>query len=120
MKQTPLKRSSSPRKRRPVSAASPAQRAKVKDELSIVSGQGPCDPAHIWDRSVGGCDSELCVVALTRSEHRAYDEGRLDLEPYLIGSHISELQHALEHTNGSLSRLLKRISGSTTNERESG
>ena len=104
-------RSRKPRKRQAVSPASPAQRAKVKGAVSIVSGQGPCDPAHICGRGIGGCDDPLCVVPLTREEHRRFDRGELDLEPYLIGRCIPELQHALEHTNGSLTRLLRIVSG---------
>lgn len=98
-------------KRRPVSPASPAQRAKVKDARSIVSDREGCDPAHIVGRGIGGCDDPLCVVPLTRMEHRAYDKGELDLEPYLIDQCVPEVQHALTHTNGSLTRLLRIVSG---------
>lgn len=113
MKRSPIKRSTKPRKRSRVSPASPAQREKCRDAVSIVSGQGPCDPAHLWDRSVGGCDHADCVIPLTREEHRAYDEGNLDLSPYLISSGcLAEVQHALIHTKGSLLRLMVRVSGS--------
>lgn len=105
-----LSRSSKPRKRAAVSAASPAQRAKVKDAVSVISGQGPCDPAHIWPRSLGGCGDALCVVPLTRDEHRAYDDGDLDLLPALVAQRrLAEIQHALTHVNGSLLRLLQRV-----------
>lgn len=110
MRQTPLKRST-PTRRRAVSPASPAQREKVRTESCIVCGQPGTDPAHLVPRSLLGCDSALCVLPLCRTCHQAYDQGALDLEPYLIGTHIPELQHALEHTNGSVSRLLRIVSG---------
>lgn len=78
-------------------AASPAQRAKVNARGSIVSGQRPCDPAHLWPRSKGGCDEPDCVIALTREEHRAFDEGRLDILPALIaGDCWAELAHLIQ------------------------
>lgn len=119
-KPSTLKRSSTKR-RRPVSPASTAQRAKVREALSIVSGQPGCDPAHLWPRSLGGCDDPLCVVPLTRAEHDAYDNGDLDLTPHLIREGcVAELQHALTHTHGSLLRLLERVSGQqwTTKENQ--
>lgn len=94
-----------------ISPASPAQRAKVRNAVSIVSGQGPCDPAHVWSRGMGGCDHADCVVPLTRAEHRAYDLGELDLLPFLVrGRGVApEVQHALEHTD--LISLLERLTG---------
>lgn len=93
-------------------SASPAQREKVRDQGSIVSGQGPCDPAHLWPRGMGGCDDALCVVPLTRWEHRAFDAGDLDILPELIARRmIPEIQHALEHTNGDMLALLHRLTG---------
>lgn len=99
-------------KRKPISPASPKQRAKIAEEVSIVSGREGCDPAHLWARGAGGCDHPDCVVPLTREEHRAYDDGKLDILPFLIrDGRIPELQHALEHANGSLTRLLHRVTG---------
>lgn len=107
---TPLARATSPR-RRAISPASPAQRDKA-DAASIISGEYGCDPAHIWPRGLGGCDSPLCVVPLTRAEHRAYDDGRLDLLPHLIAHGlVAELAHALEHARGDLIGLLNQITG---------
>jgi hypothetical protein len=112
LKRTPMKRSTKPRKRTAVSPASPDQRAKVKDAPSIVSGQGPCDPAHLVPRSLGGCDDPLCVIPLTRTEHRLYDRGELDLSPFLIREGcIREVQHGLVHTDGSLLRLIRIVTG---------
>lgn len=111
-RKTPLKANPSPPKRRSVSPASHAQRAKVRAMLgSIVSGATPCDPAHIWPRGLGGCDDPLCVVPLTRAEHIAYDAGALDLLPYLIGhGMVDELAHALTHSRD-LVGLLNRVTG---------
>src|SRR5262245_34760278 len=96
---TGLRRTSTPKPRRAISEASPAQRAKVANAVSIVSSQGPCDPAHLWPRGRGGCDHPDCVVPLTREEHAAFDEGRLDLLPYLIDptrGAWEELAHMIE------------------------
>lgn len=92
--------------------ASTAQRAKIRELTSIVSAQGPCDPAHLLSRALGGCDHEDCVIPLTRAEHRAYDLGKLDILPHLLASRCTkELQHALGHTNGDLIGLLHRVTG---------
>jgi hypothetical protein len=93
---TPLKRSTARPRRRPISEASPEQRAKTAGAVSIISATGPCDPAHLWPRGLGGCDSADCVVPLTREEHRAFDDGRLDLLPHLIAQGCwVELAHAV-------------------------
>ncbi len=113
----PLERKPTTPKRRPISPASTAQRAKRT--ASIVSGETRgLDPAHICPRSLGGCDHPDCVVPLTRAEHRAFDEAdprtgkRLDLLPYLVahGCH-AELAHALEHYRCDLPALLERVTG---------
>ncbi len=115
MKRTPLTRTTPLRatrarpRRRPVSPASPAQRATVKDQPCLVCGRGPCQPAHVIPRAQGGCDDPSCVVALCPRDHRAYDEGRLDLLPYLP---LSVQAHAVGHVG--LARALRR----TTNQRE--
>jgi hypothetical protein len=48
-------------------------------------------------RSLGGCDEPDCVVPLCRPCHRAFDEHRLCLLPYLEPRHRAELAHALLH-----------------------
>lgn len=94
-------------------AASPLQRHKVAGESSILSGRGPCDPCHVIDRSLltVGQDDELAVVALTRDEHRAYDEGALDLLPSLEVAGRDELAFAVKRFG--LLRTLERV----TNQR---
>lgn len=93
-------------------AASLAQRRKVADMVSIVSGQGPCDPAHLWARGRGGCDDPLCVIPLTRREHRLFDIGQLDILPSLIAAGCwAELAHAIEAHHVSPVSLLRRCTG---------
>jgi hypothetical protein len=92
-------------------AASTRQRVKVMEESCIVCGRQPCDPAHVIDRSLGGCDDPLCVVPLCRERcHRAYDEGSLDLSVYLEPRWRKEQAHAVEHLG--LWRAARRISNS--------
>lgn len=101
------------RRRTPaISPASPAQRAKIRGRQSVVKGTGPVDPAHLWPRSLGGCDDPLCVVPLARSAHRPFDLGELDLLPALIKhGYIAEIAHAVEHANGALVQVLERLTG---------
>ncbi len=103
---------SQPKRRRPISEASPAQRAKRAAGTSIVSGETQgLDAAHLCSRGLGGCDDPLCVVPLTRAEHRAFDSGDLDLLPYLVPRYADELAHALVHYRGDLPALLERLTG---------
>jgi hypothetical protein len=98
--------------RGPISEASPTQRAKVKGEVSIISAEGPCDPAHLWDRRLGGCDSADCVVPLTRREHRDFEEKRLDLLPALVaGGFWAEMAHVLTEHKVSPTVLVERLTG---------
>lgn len=91
-------------------AASAAQRVKVRREgcrLSGVSAEGAVvDPAHVVDRSLGGCDDPLCVVGLRRDLHEAYDRHELDLLPFLT---LAEQAHAAGHLG--LARAFRRVTG---------
>lgn len=98
----PLGRSSGPKRkapakrRAPISAASPAQREKVRDAVSIISGQGPCDPAHIVSRAKGGCNDPLCVFrARIRCGRRSRSPWSYARCSSLVRATIPELQHAL-------------------------
>ena len=98
--------------RHAISPSSPAQRAATLRKNSVVSGEWPCDPAHLWPRGKGGCDDPLCTVPLTRPEHRAFDDGELDILPHLLAAGcVAELCHALEHARGDLVGLLNRLTG---------
>jgi hypothetical protein len=69
----------------------PEQRERVRDLACIVCGRhaGSCHPAHVIDRgltSVDAADDVRAVVPLCPGLdgcHRAYDDGKLDLSPYL-------------------------------------
>ena len=121
MKRTPLRRRAQLRVRTPLRratslartaslAATDSQRAAVTGRPCIVCGAPPgVAPAHLIPRSLGGCGDALCVVPACRSCHRAYDEGRLDLLPYLEPAWRAELAHAVGHVG--LMGALRRISG---------
>ena len=75
--------------------ASPAQRNKVKDEVCLVCGLGPCDPAHTISRAMGGDDDPRCVVPLCREHHRAYDTGQISILEYLEPRWREEVAYAV-------------------------
>jgi hypothetical protein len=107
------KRSVSPR-RTPVSSATPAQRERVKDRACIVCGTHPVDPAHVIDRSLtpSAGDDVRAVVPLCRFPcHHDYDEGDLDISPYLEPEWRDSLAWAVEAVG--LFRALKRITKAT-------
>jgi hypothetical protein len=57
---------------------------------------GPVRPSHLVPRAHGGCDHPDCVIPLTRAEHGAFDDGRLDILPFLIAHGCwVELGHAV-------------------------
>jgi hypothetical protein len=107
---------SAPRARpRGISPATPAQRARTV--TCVVTGarrdEGwTVDPAHLCPRGLGGCNDPLCVVGLRRDLHDAFDQGELDLLPWLIAhGMVAEIQHALEHYRGDLLGLAARLCG---------
>lgn len=106
-------------------AASPSQRAKVRGEVCIVCAREASefvaiDPAHVVDRSLGGCDLPDCVVPLCRaldwSCHDRYDAGELDLLPYLEPRHRVEQRHAVGHVG--IARAFRRTAPSLYAEAE--
>jgi 5-methylcytosine-specific restriction endonuclease McrA len=100
-----------PLQRTPAMAATGAQRAAVAGRNCMVCGaDGRVDPAHLVPKSLGGCGHALCVTALCRRCHRAYDRGELDLLPYLEPAWRPQLAHAVGHVG--LVGALRRISGS--------
>lgn len=98
-------------KRRPISPASPAQRAKIKGKRCVHCPRPACDPMHVCPRGRGGCDAPLCVVPGCRRCHRAFDEGKLDLMGDLVQHFKPELAHALLHMTPIA--LVARLTGCT-------
>ena len=121
MKRTPRRRRAELRARKPLRrttplqrtlamAATDAQRASVAGRRCIVCGTDrPIDPAHLISRSLGGCGDALCVTAVCRPCHRAYDCGELDLLPYLEPVSRAQLAHAVGHVG--LIAASRRLSG---------
>lgn len=66
------------------------------------------DAAHVISRAQGGCDDPLCVVPMSRAAHRRYDDGGIDILPFLT---LEEQAHAASHVG------LLRAYEITTNER---
>lgn len=109
-------------------SASKAQRDKVQLMPCIGCGRevdpddpGPwaIDPAHVWPKGKGGCDSPDCVLPLCRFVptgkgcHREFDEGRLDLTERLAGSEAWQVEQAhpiLVHGVSPV-ELVRRLSG---------
>jgi len=101
MKRTPLRRRAKLRARKQLQrnttlqrtsamAATDSQRAAVAGRKCIVcETDRRIDPAHLIPRSLGGCGHALCVTALCRRCHRAYDRGELDLRPTSNRAHGS-------------------------------
>jgi hypothetical protein len=96
-------------KRRPISPASKAQRAKVKGARCVHCKLPARDPMHLCPRSRGGCDDPLCVVPGCRRCHRLFDEGKLDLMRDLVRGFRAELAHAQLHM--SPIALVERLTG---------
>lgn len=94
MRNSELKRKTPFKKRRSISPASTEQREKVKGAVCRMCGQSPCHPAHVVDRSLGGCDLALCVIPLCPVCHDAYDSHRVDVLPIL---NHDEQAHAVSH-----------------------
>lgn len=78
-------------------AASPAQREKCREASCAACGRSPCDPAHLIPRSLlsVGQDDPRAVIPLCRDDHRFYDEGSLDLLPFLEPLYGTELGYAV-------------------------
>jgi hypothetical protein len=107
-------------KRKPISPATKGQRGKVLLEsqcrvCKIEVDWATLDPAHVIDRSLGGCDSFECIVPLCRKCHDLYDDHKLDLLAFLK---LAEQAHAVSHLG--LSRAYKRITGSRPDEQPEG
>jgi hypothetical protein len=88
-------------------AVAPAQRAAVAGRPCIVCAAEPAEPAHLVDRSlVADLDDPRAVIPLGRHCHRLYDEGGLDLLPFLEPAYREHLAFAVER-HGLLRTLLR-------------
>lgn len=114
---TPLERKSELRRvpprarRRSISPATPAQKAKVKDLACLVCSNHPVHPAHLVDRSLAPSagDDPRAVVPLCFTCHRQYDDENLDLSSYLEPHWRTELAWAIEAVG--LFATLRRVTG---------
>lgn len=94
-------------KRKGFTPASSEQREKVR-RRGYCRGCGgmdiPLDASHNVPRGLGGCDSEDCITPLCRRCHTAYEQGKLDVLPFLT---LEEQAHAVWHLGiiGALERL---------------
>jgi hypothetical protein len=93
-----LRPTASQTKRRPISQASPEQRAAVAGKACVVCRETPTDPAHLIPAGMcpDGDGDPRAVVPLCRSHHRAFDQGGLDLLPFLEPHYRNELAFAVE------------------------
>ena len=107
-----LARSSTSKLRRtPLGHATPEQRERVRDLACIVCAERPCHPAHLIDRGMAPSfgDDPRIVIPLCPSCHREYDDGDLDLSPYLEPHHREALAAAVLAVG--LFGALRRITG---------
>ena len=121
---SPRSRKRSTLKRGKGFAASDAQRAKVAGMPCVGCGKVAgtyiaIDPAHVWPRGKGGCDSPDCVLTACRiiatgeGCHRLFDEGQLDLTSRLADSEAWQVEQAhpiLVHGVSPV-ELVRRLSG---------
>lgn len=93
-------------------AASKAQREKCRYAPCAACGGHPCDPAHLIPRSMlsVGQDDPRAVIALCRTCHRDYDQGGLDLLPFLEPTYATELAFAVNRFG--LARTYRRVTNS--------
>lgn len=99
-------------------AASPAQRAKVKDRACIVCTKDRFEteihPAHVYPRRLQPCDCAEGVVPLCSEHHQLYDDQNqpFDLLPYLTdrGCHV-EFVHAIAAHQVPFGILLEQVTG---------
>lgn len=116
---TPLRHGTRTKTRKAISPASTAQREKVAERACVVCREPGCDPAHLIDRSLltEGQDDPRAVVGLCRGHHRAYDDGQLDLLPYLEPHWREELAFAVERFG--LRATYQRVTGGRLDDLES-
>jgi hypothetical protein len=110
LKRSEMERKPSRLRRTPLGHASAEQKRKTEAQGCRVSAwtfeTGTVHPAHVVDRGIGGCDSELCVIGLRADLHREYDRGELSILEFLT---LEEQEHAAGHLG--LLGALKRTTG---------
>jgi hypothetical protein len=105
-------------------SASKAQQEKVRGRVCVGCGdpfdweaggaEQSVDPAHLWPRSMGGCDDPLCVIPLCRRCHDRLDDpsDEFDLLPKLVDrGYAAEMAHPVEAHGISYTPLLERVTG---------
>jgi hypothetical protein len=85
-----LKRGSGPRRRTPLGHCTPEQKERCANQVCIVCAScfDACEPAHVIPRghpkmSDVAANDVRAVVPLCHLDHRRFDEGLIDLIPYL-------------------------------------
>ena len=85
-----LKRGPGPSRKTPLGHCTPAQKERVAEQVCCVCGAAfnACEPAHVVPRghprvSHVAADDVRAVVPLCHWDHRLFDEGKIDLLPYL-------------------------------------
>lgn len=86
------------KRRRAISPATPQQRSKVAGSRCMVCHASEVHPAHLIDRSLAPSagDDPRAVVPLCPVHHREYDDGPLDLSPYLEPRYREQAAWAVE------------------------
>ena len=93
-----------------ISPASAAQRAKVRGKRCVVcERRDQITPMHLVDRSLGGCSEPQCVVPGCWECHRLYENGQLDLLPFLEPQWRTEQSHAVLHLG--VGRAYRKLTG---------
>lgn len=106
-----LARTAMSQRPKPISPATPEQRLAVAEKACIVCAKGPCDPAHLIDRSLAPSwgDDPRIVIPLCGLCHYFYDHDELDLSPHLEPRYREQVAVAVEAVG--LFRALNRITG---------
>ena len=118
LRRGPLRPGRGRRARRTPLARGRAVRARARPPSATPSAAGRAWCAAAARRSTprtscraasAAASTRLCVVALCRAHHRAYDRGGLDLVPHLEPRHRAQAAHAVAHLG--LVGALRRLSG---------
>jgi hypothetical protein len=111
--QAGLKRTPSKLAKSPLGHCTPAQRERVRGKPCLCcGGSAYVDPAHLIDRGTApsAADNPRAVVPLCRWCHQSFDDGDLDLSPWLEPRYREEVAWAVEAVGlfAALRRITKR------------